>query len=200
MRIFKLVSLILLFFITSCNCFKTTTIQTEQYSIGDYKLGGVVVYIDDTGQHGLIVANEDIENTIPWSYDNTFKFTFSNADGLYAGKMNTNIIISKQDIINDVYFLYDKNSLFAAYVCSIYNNGYSDWYLPSNYELKLIYNYIDLINEVSTEHNGENLKKELYWSSTETDKYNAWAISFKSGHSLAINKNSYLCIRPIRKF
>jgi hypothetical protein len=176
------------------------SMQNTKYSIGDYALGGVVVYVDDTEQHGLIVANKDIGYKIPWSYDNTFIFTFTNTDGLYAGKMNTQIIISKQDIVNDVYFLYDKNSLFASYACSIYNNGYSDWYLPSKYELKLIYQYKNVLNEIIEKHNGTQFKSDLYWSSTELDKYNAWSINFKTGDLLVITKNSKIYVRPVRKF
>ena len=36
------------------------------YEIGDFALGGIVFYVDETGQHGLVAAMEDLPNTYEW--------------------------------------------------------------------------------------------------------------------------------------
>lgn len=174
--------------------------QTEivQYKIGDYVEGGIIIYLDKTKQHGLLCSVVDVVKNIPWSYDYRFEYTLTNNDGLYAGKINTNIIVSKTTI-NDTYFLY-KNDLFAAYYCINYNNKYSDWYLPSKYELSLIYNQKDLINETIEQHEGLKIENDIYWSSTEENKSSAWGQNFKTGDILSYTKTNKFSVRSVRQF
>ena len=114
--------------------------------IGETYGGGKVFYVDDSGQHGLIAALADRSTGIQW-YNGTNKFTGTTGDGLYAGAMNTAIIIAAQ--MND-----NPAGNFAAKVAADYSvqeDGvtpctgsaaeicYGDWYLPSMVELNLLY-------------------------------------------------------------
>jgi hypothetical protein len=72
---------------------------------------------------------------------------------------------------------------------------YADWYLPSKYELNLLYLQKSTIGSFS------NAK---YWSSTEYDKYQAWTQDFTNGTQDALpqyNKSNYsFMVRCVRQF
>ena len=91
--------------------------------------------------------------------------TLAQGSGIYAGKMNTAIIIAVHASAAN------NGNNFAARVCNEYNynqNGvdYGDWYLPSKDELHLI----------KTSGVGPpNLYSYNYWSSTEYDANNAYS-------------------------
>ena len=61
-------------------------------AIGDNYQGGIIFWLDATGQHGLIAATTDQSTAIQW-YNGTYRYTGTTGDGLYAGKMNTAMII-----------------------------------------------------------------------------------------------------------
>ena len=62
---------------------------------GDPYQGGIVFWVDQTGQHGLIAAKADQSSGIQW-YNGTYFVTNATADGIYAGAKNTEVIISTQ--------------------------------------------------------------------------------------------------------
>ena len=110
--------------------------------IGLVYQGGIIFWLDATGQHGLIAAPDDQSTGITW-YNETYKYTGSTGDGLYAGAMNTAMIVSAQ--LPDY-----QGGNFAAKVCADYSYTYGgvtygDWYLPSKYELNLLYLQKDLV-------------------------------------------------------
>ena len=69
-------------------------------------------------------------------------------------------------------------------------NGYSDWYLPSIDELKLLYNQKQIIPDLST----------YYWSSSEGDSDTAWGQLFTNGVKANINKVGTDYVRAVRAF
>ena len=132
-------------------------------SIGDTYQGGIIFYLDASGCHGLIAAPGDQSTGIRW-YAGTFGLAQAKGDGIYAGKANTSIIIAAQVAIGD------DGDNYAARLCNelqIIEGGttYVDWYLPSKYELNLMYENIGLGNALGLGNVG-NLAN-FYWSSTE---------------------------------
>jgi hypothetical protein len=83
--------------------------------------------------------------------------------------------------------------LSAAQKCDNYNGGnYSDWYLPSKYELNLLYLQKSVVGKF-LDYN--------YWSSTEVNKSQAWNRNFTSGGSERVStKDIAFSVRPIRAF
>ena len=158
-------------------------------SIGQNYQGGIIFWLDATGQHGLIVSAVDQNPGELW-YNGTSRYTGGSGDGLYAGKMNTSIIVATQ--IGD-----NQTESFAAKTCADYTviDGavtYGDWYLPSIYELNLLYLQKDVIGGLSGPY---------YWSSTEYSHLYAWKQSFINGTFIATAKNDSGCkIRAIRAF
>ena len=158
-------------------------------TIGQNYQGGKILWLDATGQHGLIVATVDQSTGVKW--DNGVSRRTGAGDGLYAGIMNTAIIIAIQ--MPD-----DNIANFAAKICADYLvsvNGvnYGDWYLPSEYELNLMFEAKNLIGGFANAN---------YWSSTENSG-NGGAVrqNFVDGNRTSnVLKSSMFNVRAIRAF
>jgi len=167
--------------------------------IGDSYGGGIVFYVNGSGQHGLIAALEDASASVFAWNNGANKVTGATSDGVGAGAMNTAIIVAAQSIDNPF-------GNFAAKVAndySVQDDGltpcvrspdeicHDDWYLPSRYELNLLYQQKDVVGGFS----GYG-----YWSSTEYDRFNAWVQDFVSGDQNYYAKNNPFIVRAIRAF
>jgi hypothetical protein len=169
------------------------------YSVGDFAQGGIVFWVDDTGQHGLVCAKSDQSSGIRWNAG-TSGNTRAKGDGTYSGQANTVIIIAAQVAIGD-----DGND-YAAVICNelqITQGGttYGDWYLPSKYELDLMEDDRATIDATALANGGVGFAAEAYWSSTEFDDGNAWAQNFFSiGNQFVTIKNNLGNVRGVRAF
>lgn len=156
----------------------------ETLEIGDYAHGGIVFWLDESGHNGLVVSTSDLNGgtEIRW-HNGSYILTNANKDGIYAGKYNTERIIAVQGAGN-----------YAAKLCDDYTGGdYGDWYLPSNYELNLIY--------TNLHKNGVGaFTNNYYWSSTEDDLDNAWNQDFLDGDQASDGKYWTNKVRAVRAF
>jgi Protein of unknown function (DUF1566) len=156
--------------------------------IGESYGGGIVFYVYDGGQHGLIAATTDQGANIQW-YNGTFRYTGSTGDGVNAGEMNTAIIVATQ--ISD-----NQTGNFAAKVCADYSVTiagvtYGDWYLPSKVELNLLYLQKVVVG---------GFVSNVYWSSSESSSTNAWIQSFINGSQYTDAKGLTPPVRAVRAF
>ena len=151
------------------------------YSIGEAAQGGIVFWVDDSGEHGLVAATADFATTLVWTLvGGTFINKVRN-DGIKAGRINTDAIIALHG-----------TGTYAAQACAQYlGGGYGDWYLPSKYELHLLY----LQQAVVGGFGGG-----IYWSSTENDASNVWHELFSLGIQSISGKASSWNVRAIRRF
>lgn len=149
------------------------------YSAGERSFGGIIFWVDSKGQHGLVAADSDQSEGVTW-YDGK---TYPLKDGILTGRYNTDqILINKSVAFN------------AAKVCSDYKGGgYNDWYLPSKYELRLLYKNKNIIG---------GFAKDYYWSSTEENDNVVWLLSFYGGYDSNYLKygSSLFRVRAIRGF
>ena len=158
-------------------------------AIGQSYQGGIIFYLDSSGCHGLISAPYDQSSGIRW-YAGHPGLTRATGDGLYAGEANTTIIIAAQVAIGD------DQSYYAAQIC---NNlqimdsvvTYGDWYLPSQYELNLMY-----INKLII----GGFASGYYWSSTENGSSHARMLNFGNGSQFNGGKHATHYVRAIRAF
>jgi len=167
------------------------------YSVGDYAQGGIIFWLDETGQHGLVACKFDQSPFSKW-YAGTYGATRATGDGPLSGELNTGIIISSHVAIGD------DGSLYAARICADVKLGegtktYGDWYLPTLNELWEMYMNRDLINTVAIANGGTAISGE-YWSSTEFDSNTAWKLSFTGGAYLQSDKAEQNRVRAIRAF
>ena len=159
-------------------------------SIGDTYQGGIIFYLDASGCHGLVAAPTDQSTGIQW-YNGSYTNTYTFGSGLFNGDENCYIIrVSQRDCA----------SCNAAELClDLTLGGYSDWYLPSKYELKLMYENIGQGNALGLGNVG-GFANGYYWSSTESDLFNAWRQVFPNGRQLATSKSNLYYVRSVRAF
>ena len=160
---------------------------TSYAAIGDNFQGGKVAYVLQSGdagfdpnvQHGIIAAPSDQSNSAPWSL--TLTSTGATSQAIGSGQSNTNVIVTDQGA-----------GTYAASICNdLVLGGYSDWYLPSMYELEKLYLSKDVLG---------NFEVAFYWSSSEQDANSAWAQSFNSNSQSAGSKNGTYYVRAVRSY
>ena len=173
-----------------------------EYVVGMEAEGGIVFYVDESGQHGLVAAMEDLTEgaTDPYEYGfNGYEWGCyqQNIDGAYGTSIGTGYQ-NTMDIVNHVCSTENGGITAAQAALDADINGYSDWYLPSLDELKEIYN---TIGDVGPEGNIGGLQSDFYLSSSESiNGYGAQAVDFYDGHSGLYSKSNTYRVRVIRAF
>ncbi len=173
------------------------------YTVGQQALGGQVFYVDSSGMHGLVAAisptglgtGQYWDGGISAATGGNNIITNATGDGIGAGAINSSLMLSVQS----GYFAYLSSPItdpqtpamasMPAQVCvgfSVQADGqmscnsnstsascYADWYVPSIYELNLMYlqktelNYPIVIDQDA-----------FIWSSTELNQNEAYRINF----------------------
>ena len=168
--------------INAFQCYNGTAWYSTVHFIGENYGGGIVFYVYDNGQHGLIAATADQGMLIKW-YNGTYLVTNAVRDGIGAGKFNTERIIANQGAGD-----------YAAQICANYQGGnYGDWYLPSKYELNLLSLQKDVVGGFAT-------TGAYYWSSSEYDANGAMMQTFYNGSQSSSGKNYSGYVRAVRAF
>lgn len=174
--------------------------QVRKYQVGDFAQGGVVFWVDETGQHGLACAIEDQDEGNATSWDNRQISLKAHGDGIYAGEMNTILIITGQE---------NNYNEFAAGICANLivthkNQIYGDWYLPSKEELLIMYEQKLIINQTSVSNEGKEMNSLNYWSSTERiSGGGVWGIRWSDGEAFPFTRFQLfdgVGVRAIRSF
>jgi len=153
--------------------------------IGMQTEGGIVFYIDETGEHGLVAAMEDL-GQFEWGCYGT---SISGADGQAIGTGYQNTL----DIVAGC----SETPIAASEALAYESEGYSDWYLPSFDELELMYN---TIGQAGPAGNIGGFENNWYWSSSEGNNYYAWYVNFDNGDTGYDYKFITFRVRVIRAF
>lgn len=139
--------------------YQTTSGPCVTYTVGQQALGGTIIFVDESGQHGLVAANQDyrvmqdspigqINAGMPWGTTET-QFSLVSRFGILGGQQNSLNIIEKNGWAD-----------YAAFNCSqLQYGGYGDWYLPSIGEMGLVYTSRSLLTGLEI--------PGVYWTSTE---------------------------------
>jgi hypothetical protein len=166
----------------------TWTGGTPPPQIGDFRDGGVVFYVDATGQHGLVCAVSD-QGFAQWG---CYVTTISGADGTAIGTGAQNTL----DIINGCSY-----TGTAARICAdLTLNGYNDWFLPSKDELNAMYQNKAIIETTAIANGGTAFIVDFYWSSSESNFDKAWEQYFPNGNQFPDFKDYNDAIRAVRAF
>jgi len=181
----------LIIYNTSINAFQVfngSSWYSTVHFIGENYGGGIVFFVYDNGQHGLIAASADDPAARRWN-NLVNRYTGTSGDGLNSGYGNTTLIVATQTGDN-------QPGNFAARTCADYSVTvgdvtYGDWYLPAKYELNLLYLQKNLVGGFS------NLS---YWSSNEFDDALGWGQNFGNGDPVIMFKQTSLSVRAVRAF
>jgi tetratricopeptide (TPR) repeat protein len=176
-------------------------VDADRIKIGSKYAGGIVFYIDKTGNHGLVCTEEDLGEAI-YCYG---EFKGATGNGIFdgSGMENTKKIV---DYASSKVGLFGKKKVItAARLCLESNHkGYNDWYLPTLKEFEQIRN----LKKV-------NLKKGCgYWSSSiKNDEITFWNFAVDTNLLFAIDetlgirvkskgvaRNTLLKVRAVRAF
>ena len=183
----KLIYLFLALLIVACSSDDNNNVDAngntgnDNLVIGDSYQGGIIAYIDSTGQHGLIAATADQSSGIQW-YNGDYIATGATGTAIGTGLTNTNTIIAAQG-----------SGSYAASIARDYNGGgYTDWFLPSKDELNQLY-----VNKAAI---GGGFEGDYYWSSTEYDSRYAWVQDFNFGNQNYSYKDATFYVRAVRAF
>jgi len=156
------------------------------FTIGQSYQGGLIFYLDATKKHGLICAPTDQSGGASWGCSGT-SITNSNGTSTGTGQANTSAIVSGCATIG-----------IAAKICNdLILGGYSDWYLPSRFELGFVYS-----NLVAKGLGGFQSNNNYYyfWSSSQYTSTDSYLQSFSNGYTYITSKNSSFRVRAIRTF
>jgi chondroitin AC lyase len=167
-----------------------------KHYIGEKYGSGIIIWLDEKREHGLIAAQRDSHAEVPWKNgmakdmehfgDHGDRVTNAIGDGIGAGEMNTLLIVSQQT--EDKF--YGEFAAKVAVDCEF--GGFGDWYLPSRKELDIMYELKDEIGGFVSNN---------YWSSTEYNVGFVWGLGFKHYKSeYTFNKGGQNAVRCVRKF
>jgi hypothetical protein len=156
--------------------------------------GGIVVAVfNDAGVNKALVASlTNLSSGIQWTIP-AFQTTLigATAQSYSDGLTNTNAIIAQTGAAATTAYAAGLARLYAA-------GGFSDWYLPSTWELNMCYNSAAIVNKILGSTNGfSNL---FYWSSTEFSSTNANGINFSTSVQSSFGKstNGGIYVRAVR--
>jgi hypothetical protein len=169
---------------------------TEALKLGDFYQGGIICFVDETGEHGFICSLEDLSTSSQYSNVSTLIGTSAQSD--WNGYQNSNAIINQPGHTGS-----------GAQICENYTNNdygtgiYNDWYLPSIDQLSIIYNNKFIINK-AIESDGDPstgiLNKVIYLSSSERNASDCWNFRFAYGYPNNYNKGNSYFVRAVRDF
>jgi hypothetical protein len=165
-----------------------SSLVSGAHYIGEPYLGGIVFWVNPSGQHGLVASTADQSPATAWN-NSVFKIC-NTGDGIGSGGMNTSVIVALQTPDN-------PSGDFAAKYCVRYTSTFNTqtiggWFLPSKYELNLLFAQRSFVGGFAS---------SFYWSSTDgVSGADAYAQNFGTGIQINDFKNTAYHVRAIREF
>jgi hypothetical protein len=193
-------------------------LEEDKLKIGSEYKGGIVFYLDSTGEHGFVHCKQDIGKAIWGSRGPINLIKNSNIIEFQKhkdyGYHNTKKIVELASWFKKTFFfLNEKPAPTAARLCLELNlNGYKGWYLPTLKQLELIH------KSISSTNRWRQIKEGWYWSCNipvynnyDNDKYgiepfeNKEALGYDIFHGISserlkIERGEYCHVLPVRNF
>ena len=165
----------------SSSLVQTSVKQASSFRIGQHYGGGIIFFIDPSGQHGLIADTGDLTRVKWYNPLNEIHPQTGATHTEYGwGLRNTLKIISTEG----------DSGLYAARECAMSTRGgYTDWFLPTKEEL----------NDLYLQKNVVGGFEGHYWSSSRLRVY-AWKEDFEDGDFYLGYQNATVRVRAVRAF
>jgi tetratricopeptide (TPR) repeat protein len=179
-------------------------IEGDKIQVGSKYAGGIVIYIEKNGTHGLVCSEADFGESV-WGAapvgDDKNKYTqFETSSVLGEGLNNSRLIAENANfkIIDSLFSSKKEFVLTAAELClKSTHNGYNDWHLPNSAEM---YEIVNMINKSLTKN--LSMTPTLYWTSNSCGLQQAFAFDFSKKNIVSeITGRLKTCkVRGVRKF
>jgi len=120
-------------------------LNLDRLRIGMKYAGGIIFYLDESGNHGKVCADIDF-GIAAWGGSGPLRFMDSMIDGME----NTREIVERAswEVKKSLFSKKQIPARTAARLCLESNfNGFNDWYLPTIEELELIFMVFDPITQ-----------------------------------------------------
>jgi hypothetical protein len=154
--------------------------------------GGIVVevFVEGGVNKALVASLTNLTPSLPWTIPAFQPIAIGATARSYSdGLTNTNAIIAQTLLPATAAYAAGRARLFA-------DGGFSDWYLPSIWELNSCYNSASIVNRVLGATNG--FLNSIYWSSTEAAANSVNALFTGDGSQFTSVKSSNLSVRAVR--
>ena len=185
--------------------------EAKTYKVGDTGPAGGYIFYDcdadnDSGNADGLISSECGWRFLEAAPENVGKYVFgyyrtsdtgsNTAVGTSAeigkGKANTEKLVETMGATTYKAESGSEKKVCAAAACLGYEkNGYKDWFLPSQDELKQMY---ENLNQVIT------FGTDRYWSSFESSENGVKTLDLSDGKVWGNTRNSSLNVRPVRSF
>jgi hypothetical protein len=164
---------------------------TPAFGIGEAYGGGFIIYLDESGEHGLIAAGTDQSEGIIWDNGTDCKKTNVTTMAIGAGQANTTRLVSVLGL-----------GSYPARICDeLVLDGYSDWFLPSPEELDCMQKALSVFDREY------DLNGIYYWTSSEAPESevsrscSSWVQNIFTGEKRSWAKNDATpFVRAVRAF
>jgi ribosomal protein L7/L12 len=129
-------------------------IKNKSLNIGSRHYGGIVFYIDKANNYCLVASEKNYREMV-WG-NTKVSWNFGTLTSIDTGYSNSVSILKHVSTKKEFLFI-NKELMTAARFClNLSVNNYSDWFLPSNDELLLLFKNI----------NNSKHEKGTYWTSS----------------------------------
>jgi hypothetical protein len=154
--------------------------------------GGVPMYTTPADAPSLIAWNDGTSNWVDTAMENC---TFASGTELscQTGEANTALLVGLSGSGSPAPYQ------AAEYCDGLTAHGHSDWYLPAQAELDVLYDNKNAGDLNGTFNETGSFPAGWYWSSSEFDLIGAWFQFFSDGTQLAPNKGNELSVRCVRR-
>jgi hypothetical protein len=153
--------------------------------------GGIVVgvFVEGGVNKALVASLTNLSTSLPYTIP-AFQTTLigGSAQSMFNGLTNTNAIIAQTGL--------PATTLYAAGIARLFAGGsFSDWYLPSLWELNMVYDSAGIVNKIL---GANGFVQTFYWSSTEAGGSIASRIDFNNNTQNNSNKSTNFYVRAVR--
>ena len=186
-------------------------LDSDILQIGSFYEGGLVIWIDESGKHGLVCADW-LGSQGPWGtevyieYDDNLALNIKIGDD-YGMQCTKRIVelASVSESREKWYSSAKKKYNTAARLCLEDDfNGFSGWYLATSKEMKLIYDNREILDKaINKRYNfDKGIFRGKYWCSDlhVLLKTHARFFDIVNGEQHLEPRDSSLCFRAVRRF
>ena len=184
-------------------------LDSDILQIGSFYEGGLVIWIDESGKHGLVCADW-LGSSAFWGTETYIKDPAGDdfyKTGSDYGMIFTKLIVefgSVSESREKWYSSAKKKYLTAARHCLEGDyNGFTGWYLPTSKEMELIYDNREILDKaINKRYNIDiGIFRGKYWcSDLNLLLTHAKFFDIVNGEQHLEPRDSMLCFRAVRRF